>query len=120
MFEGDFRFAHAWVIDVDTKQATRITEGTTWTVQGAPSWSPDGKQFVFGAATTPMLRDNRRDVLPRRRARRRQVEKISTNWGNDGTPRWSQDGATIAWVGEPNTTARCRTAPRTASSCSSA
>ena len=36
---------------------------------------------------------------------RRQVEKISTNWGNDGTPRWSQDGATIAWVGEPNTTA---------------
>ena len=44
------------------KQATRITEGTQWTVQGAPSWSPDGKQFVFGAATTPMLRDNRRDV----------------------------------------------------------
>ena len=62
MFEGDFRFAHAWVVDVTTKQATRITEGTDYTVQGAPSWSPDGKQFVFGAATTPMLRDNRRDV----------------------------------------------------------
>jgi Tol biopolymer transport system component len=62
VFEGDFRFQHAWVVDVNTKVATRITEGTQWTVQGAPSWSPDGKQFVFGAATTPMLRDNRRDV----------------------------------------------------------
>ena len=37
VFEGDFRFAHAWVVDVTTKQSTRITEGTQWTVQGAPS-----------------------------------------------------------------------------------
>src|SRR5689334_11915102 len=56
VFEGDFRFSHIWVADVNSKQATRITQGTTWTVQGAPSWSPDSKQFVFGAATTPMLR----------------------------------------------------------------
>ncbi|HEX8029378.1 MAG TPA: S9 family peptidase, partial [Vicinamibacterales bacterium] len=113
VFEGDFRFAHAWVIDVATKQATRITEGTAYTVQGAPSWSPDGKRFTFGAATTPMLRDNRRDVFvatlgqPANGAPgqpKATIEKISTNWGNDGSPRWSQDGRTIAWVGEPNTT----------------
>ena len=101
-------FAHAWVIDVNSKQATRITEGTQWTVQGAPSWSPDGKQFVFGAATTPMLRDNRRDVsiIGRQLASRQQArsKRSAPNWGNDGTPRWSQDGRTIAWVGEPNTT----------------
>ena len=103
VFEGDFRFAHAWVIDVNTKQATRITEGTQWTVQGAPSWSPDGKQFVFGAAATPMLRDNRRDVYLADLATKK-IEKLSTNWGSDGSPRWSQDGRTIAWVGEPNTT----------------
>jgi dipeptidyl aminopeptidase/acylaminoacyl peptidase len=103
VFEGDFRFQHAWVIDVSTKQAMRITEGTQWTVQGPPSWSPDGKQFVFGVATTPMLRDNRRDVFIADIASKK-VDKISTNWGNDGTPRWSQDGATIAWVSEPNTT----------------
>lgn len=109
VFEGDFRYAHAWVIDVNTKQATRITEGTQWTVQGAPSWSPDGKQFVFGVAVTPMLRDNRRDVymatLPGELKSSPTIEKLSTNWGSDGQPRWSQDGATIAWVGEPNTTA---------------
>jgi dipeptidyl aminopeptidase/acylaminoacyl peptidase len=113
VFEGDFRFAHAWVIDVTTKEARRITEGTQWTVQGAPSWSPDGRQFVFGVAATPMLRDNRRDIYVATLAQANgptgqqanRIEKISTNWGNDGSPRWSQDGATIAWVSEPNTTA---------------
>src|SRR5262249_18372438 len=82
VFEGDFRFSHIWVVDVTSKQATRITEGTTWTVQGAPSWSPDSKQFVFGAATTPMLRDNRRDVYLADVASKK-VDKISTNWGSD-------------------------------------
>jgi dipeptidyl aminopeptidase/acylaminoacyl peptidase len=104
VFEGDFRFTHAWVVDVNTKQATRITEGTAWAVQGAPSWSPDSTRIVFGTATTPMLRDNRRDIHIADLATK-TVEKISTNWGNDSNPRWSQDGATIAWVGEPNTTA---------------
>jgi dipeptidyl aminopeptidase/acylaminoacyl peptidase len=108
VFEGDFRMQHAWVIDVDSKAATRITSGTDYTVQGAPSWAPDSKRFAFGAAATPMLRDNRRDVYVATLGQAEQavrIEKVSTNWGNDGSPRWSQDGKTIAWVGEPNTTA---------------
>jgi Tol biopolymer transport system component len=36
VFEGDFRYSHIWVIDVNTKQARRVTEGTSWTVQGVP------------------------------------------------------------------------------------
>ena len=102
VFEGDFRYQHAWVVDVHTKQSMRITEGTAYTLQGAPSWSPDGKRFVFGGATTPMLRDNRRDVYVAT-VDTKQIEKVSTNWGNDASPRWSQDGRTIAWVTEPNT-----------------
>ena len=105
VFEGDFRMQHVWVIDIDSKQATRITEGTAYTVQGAPSWAPDSKRFTFGAATTPMLRDNRRDVYIATLGQQAKIEKVSTNWGNDGSPRWSQDGKTIAWVGEPNNTA---------------
>ena len=85
------------------KQATRITEGTPYTLQGAPSWSPDGTRFVFGAGATPMLRDNRRDIYLAD-LRSKQIEKISPNFGNDAAPRWSPDGATIAWVSEPNTT----------------
>jgi dipeptidyl aminopeptidase/acylaminoacyl peptidase len=104
VFEGDFRYQHAWVVTVETKESTRITEGRDYTVQGAPSWSPDGKRFVFGTAATPMLRDNRRDVYIAT-IDNQQVEKISTNWGFDGAPRWSPDGRTIAWVTEPNTTA---------------
>jgi dipeptidyl aminopeptidase/acylaminoacyl peptidase len=101
VFEGDFRYAHTWVIDVSTKAATRVTEGSSFTVSGAPSWSPDGKRFAFGASTTPMLRDNRRDIyvadLPTR-----QIEKISPNFGTDTSPKWSPDGGTIAWTAEPN------------------
>jgi dipeptidyl aminopeptidase/acylaminoacyl peptidase len=104
VFEGDFRYQHAWIVDVATKQATRITDGSSYTVQGAPSWSPDGKRFVFGGGATPMLRDNRRDIYIADTASR-QVDKISTNWGSDTQPRWSPDGSTIAWVTEPNTTA---------------
>lgn len=113
VFEGDFRYQHAWVVDVATKQSTRITAGTEFTLQGAPSWSPDGRRLVFGAAATPMLRDNRRDIYIAEvsgqpangpTGQPAKVEKISTNWGNDAQPRWSPDGGTIAWVSEPNTT----------------
>jgi dipeptidyl aminopeptidase/acylaminoacyl peptidase len=103
VFESDFRYQHAWVVEVATKQATRITEGKDYTLQGAPSWSPDGKRFVFGAAATPMLRDNRRDIYIAT-VDTKHIEKISTNWGNDASPRWSPDGRTIAWVTEPNNT----------------
>ncbi len=100
VFEGDFRFAHVWVVDVATKQSTRITEGRTYTVSGAPSWSPDGKRFVFGAGATPMLRDNRRDIYLADVAAK-TVEKISPNFGSDTSPRWSPDGKSIAWTSEP-------------------
>ena len=120
VFEGDFRYAHIWVVDVEvrlkadatsdrTNPATRITEGTTYTVAGAPSWAPDGKRFVFGGGATPMLRDNRRDIYlaelveegnPKRVAFTR-IEKISTNFGSDTSPRWSPDGKSVAWTSEP-------------------
>jgi dipeptidyl aminopeptidase/acylaminoacyl peptidase len=100
VFEGDFRFAHVWVIDVATKESTRITDGRNYTVGGAPSWSPDSKRFVFGAGVTPMLRDNRRDIYLADVAAK-TVEKISPNFGSDTSPKWSPDGKSIAWTSEP-------------------
>ncbi|HYB97097.1 MAG TPA: S9 family peptidase [Vicinamibacterales bacterium] len=112
VFEGDFRYQHAWVITIANKHATRVTEGTHYTVQGAPSWAPDGKRFVFAASATPMLRDERRDVYVATLGSANaaggpatRIEKISTNFGNDAAPRWSPDGQTIAWLTQPNTAA---------------
>jgi dipeptidyl aminopeptidase/acylaminoacyl peptidase len=117
VFEGDFRFAHVWVVPVgpgfSPAAGTRISEGTAYTVSGAPSWAPDGKRLVFGAGATPMLRDNRRDIYvaelgeegnPQRVASTStRIEKISTNFGSDTSPRWSPDGKSIAWTSEPYT-----------------
>lgn len=100
VFEGDFRYQHLHLVDVATKQATRLSEGTNYTVQGAPSWSPDGKRLVFAAAATPMLRDNRRDIYVADLGSR-QIDKISTNFGTDTSPSWSPDGRHIAWLVEP-------------------
>ena len=121
VFEGDFRFAHVWVIDVEvrlkanttsggnvvsglsrTNPATQITSGTSYTVAGAPSWAPDGQRFVFGAGATPMLRDNRRDIYLAN-LDTKQIEKLSTNFGSDTSPKWSPDGKSIAWTSEPYT-----------------
>ncbi|MDP2055156.1 MAG: S9 family peptidase, partial [Acidobacteriota bacterium] len=106
VFEGDFRYAHIWVVPVgphfSAASATRITEGKNYTVAGAPSWAPDGKRFVFGGSATPMLRDNRRDIYLAS-LEPKQVEKISTNFGSDTSPRWSPDGKSIAWTSEPYT-----------------
>ena len=115
VFEGDFRYAHIWVVAVpegphfSAAPAMRVSEGTAYTVAGAPSWAPDGKRFVFGAGATPMLRDNRRDIYlaelvgegnPQRVTSTR-IEKISTNFGSDTSPKWSPDGKSIAWTSEP-------------------
>ena len=74
-------------------------------MQGAPSWSPDGKRFVFGAGATPMLRDNRRDIYLADVDDEDRSKRSAPTGAATASPRWSQDGKTIAWVGEPNTTA---------------
>jgi dipeptidyl aminopeptidase/acylaminoacyl peptidase len=105
VFEGDFRYAHAWVIPValdGTSEATRLTQGTDYTLSGVPSWAPDGSRFVIGGSVTPLLRDNRRDIYVVNVAGA-TAEKISTNFGSDTQPRWSPDGRTIAWTADPYT-----------------
>ena len=100
VFEGDFRYAHLWTVHVDTQEAKRITEGTSFTITGSPSWSADSKRVTFAAKPTTMLRDYRSDVYVADIASR-AVEKISTSAGADGQPQWSPDGAWIAWTSEP-------------------
>jgi dipeptidyl aminopeptidase/acylaminoacyl peptidase len=102
VFEGDFRYQHLWVINLESKEAARVTEGSAYTVTGAPSWAPDSNRLVFSAKPTTMLRDYRSDVYVAD-VRARSIEKISTNAGPDSSPQWSPDGAVIAFTAEPIT-----------------
>jgi len=98
VYEDDFQYAHLWVIDVATKEAARITEGTRYTA-GQPAWAPDGTRLVFQGSTTPMLRDNRRDLYIATVASK-AIETITTNFGPDQSPAWSPDGRTIAYLAQ--------------------
>jgi dipeptidyl aminopeptidase/acylaminoacyl peptidase len=116
VFEGDFRYQHIWIVEINSTRsgsrgaesssaptgATRLTDGTSYTVSGAPSWAPDSGRLVFSAKPTTMIRDYRSDVYIADVASK-AVEKISTNAGPDTNPQWSPDGALIAWTAEPIT-----------------
>jgi dipeptidyl aminopeptidase/acylaminoacyl peptidase len=99
VFEGDLRFSHLWAIDVASKSARRLTEGTDFTIGGEPSWSPDSTRLVVSAKPTEMLRDNRSDLYIVTTATH-TVEKVTINPGPDAQPRWSPDGRLIAYVSQ--------------------
>ena len=96
VYEGDLRLSQLWVIDVATKQATKITSGA-FTVRGAPSWSPDGTKLAFDASPTTLIRDERRDAYVVTIATK-QLEALTTDGSAESTPQFSPDGRTIAFT----------------------
>ncbi|MBC7895527.1 MAG: S9 family peptidase [Cytophagaceae bacterium] len=97
VYEGDMRMSHAWVVDVASKKASKVTSGA-FTVAGTPTWSPDGTRLAYLARPTTLIRDERREgwiVTVATRA----TEKIagSANTTLQGTPVWSPDGKTLAF-----------------------
>ncbi len=107
VFEGDSRMNHLWTIsigaigDLERKEAVQRTRGSTFTVKGRPSYSPDGSRIAFTAAPTRWLRDGRDDVYLLTLADDK-IEKITPNLGVDQAPAFSPDGKTIAFLTTPN------------------
>ncbi|MFN7978611.1 MAG: S9 family peptidase [Vicinamibacterales bacterium] len=101
-FERPAANVHLWVVDVETRTASRVTSGEAFTIQGALSWSKDNTHVAFAAGASALLRDGRRDVYVAD-VNARTVEKISTNFGPDTNPRFSPDGRLIAYLATPVT-----------------
>lgn len=101
VYESDFPSLNLYIIDIASKKTTNLTAGQTFTIEGEPSWSGDGKQIVFGAKPTPMIRDYRSEVYVVTVASK-SLEKITNGGGANDSPRWSPDGATIAYLELPN------------------
>lgn len=96
-FEGDMRLSHAWVIDVASKQATKVTSGN-FTVRGAPAWSPDGTRLAILTSPTTLIRDERRDawiVTVATKASERVA--LSPGLTIQTGAAWSPDGGTLAF-----------------------
>jgi dipeptidyl aminopeptidase/acylaminoacyl peptidase len=101
-YERPARPVHLWTIDVDTKAATRITSGTEFTLQGPVSWSADNTHVAFTAGASALLRDGRRDIYIADVVAK-TAEKITQNFGPDGSPRFSPDGRQLVYLAEPVT-----------------
>lgn len=99
VYEGELRMSHLWVIDLDTKQATKITSGA-FTVRGAPSWSPDGTRLAYDATPTTLIRDERRDAYVVEIASKK-IDAITTTHDVESTPQFSPDGKTLAFSVSP-------------------
>jgi len=95
---------HLHVLDVETKECRQVTHGD-WHA-GDPSWSPDGEQLAFAAATAP-------DADLRARApvhvlalgdAAAKPDPVALADGVAGAITWSRDGSSllvVGWDGDP-------------------
>src|SRR5262249_2560372 len=94
--DRDFKMAHLWTIELQSKKATRLTEGP-FTLSD-PRFSPDGKEIAVVRRPTPKADDGdlADGVIVARSGGATRV--LYENGGSDSQPRWSPDGKQIAFV----------------------
>ncbi|HET9784045.1 MAG TPA: hypothetical protein VFP94_03690, partial [Terriglobales bacterium] len=100
-YEGDFRLARLWAVALTTGKETDLTPSADFTLKGAPAWSPDGRQLVFAAAPTTLIRDNRTNLYLLTLATR-QLHPLTHGLSASSSPAWSPDGRSIAYVFDPD------------------
>ncbi len=98
-FEGDQRMSHAWVINVASKQASKITSGA-FSVAGTPAWAPDSKRLAVLTRPSTLIRDERREAwIVTVDSKATEKIAVPANVTMQGTPAWSPDGRMLAFGG---------------------
>jgi dipeptidyl aminopeptidase/acylaminoacyl peptidase len=91
---GDRR-THVFVVDLDGGEPRQITEGDN--ENGAPTWSPDGRQLVFPATRGERWDTELIDRLYSVDADGGEPKQLTGDDGSYETPSFSPDGTRIAY-----------------------
>jgi dipeptidyl aminopeptidase/acylaminoacyl peptidase len=95
------RPSHLWVLDVESGDAHRVTEGDGFTV-GSFDWNPDGSRLAFSATPSARPMDSWKSdiyVVSARDAGTTPTT-LTENPGPDANPRWSMDGRYLYYSGQ--------------------
>jgi len=105
--DQDYRYAHLWTLDVESKEKKRLTQGDA-TVAG-PQWSPDGKWIAYTVSQSGAQESSFIDISDDRNtdifvvgAEGGPPRQLTSNPGPDGGPQWSPDGKWIAYTASPD------------------
>ncbi len=91
------RYSHLWLLDVDTREARRLTEGVTYTV-GSFDWSPSGGELAFTARPTNLPPDRwHSDIYAVVTSDSLAPRRLTDNPGPDANPVWTPDGRHIVF-----------------------